>query len=178
MSLTDKIIDATFKILGKRAVWISFKIYDWALGINTHHKLVEHLEGMKKSQEEEIKLFTAEGDEQERLLGEKIKESEEMVEVSEQLNEVGDESLKAGILADTLSELYTREMFEEEKSNFSFSKENESLNALNQVIKEAKQGQFKHSLSDAMKRLEELTDFEMFRIEGDEVDGTSLAKKK
>lgn len=169
MSLTDKLVDLIVKILGKRAVWGYFKMLDWLVGIDTQYKLIEHLEDMKQSQEEEIRLFTAEGDEQEKLLNKKIKESEEMAKVSEELKEIEDESLKAGIMADTLSEVYTREMFEEEKKNFSFSKENESLNALNQVIKEAKQGQFGHSLSSAMKRLEELTDFEMFTF-GDDIN--------
>lgn len=61
-------------------------------------------------------------------------------------------------------------MFEEEKKTFDIKKSKETLEAINQVIDEAKLGNFKHSLSKAMQRLEELTDFEMFRLEDDETD--------
>lgn len=170
MSISDSIFDFIFKIFGKRVVWWNFNIIDWLGGINTKESLVEFIEGMRDTYELDFKLFTSEGQKQEKLLEEKIQESKIAIENLDYVNKEAGDSTQAAYLSALNFEVYTKEMFEEEKKTFDIKKSKETLEAINQVIDEAKLGNFKHSLSKAMQRLEELTDFEMFRLEDDETD--------
>lgn len=168
MDLTDIIIKQLIRIFGKNFVWGLFNVIDFFAGINTQSKLVEFLNDLKQSSEDEIQLFTAEGEELDLLIQGKVDKSIETINLIEDLESRDDLSFSAGVALGALKadpkEIYNHKMYEIEKNEFSFEYSNKVLIALKQVIAEAEQGRFKHSLSGAMKRLEELTDFEMFEV--------------
>lgn len=168
MSITDSILEFIIKLFGKRVVWGFFNMLDWATNINKEGKLIVCLEDMKKTYEKDIELFSAEGDELEKLLKKKMEKSIETKKNMDEIEKNSDKPVLAGVIEGLEFETYTKEMYEEEKKTFNFDKSTKVLTALNQVIFEAKQVKFKHSLSKSMKRLEELTDFEMFSFESDE----------
>ena len=172
MDLTDIVIKQLVRIFGKNFVWGFFNVIDFLAGINTQSKLVEFLNGLKQSSEDEIQLFTAEGEVLDLLIQDKIDKSIETIKLIEDLENRDDLSFSAGVALGALQEgpreVYNHKMYEIEKNEFSFEDSTKILIALEQVIAEAKQGRFNHSLSGAMKRLEELTDFEVFELKDEE----------
>lgn len=168
MDLTDIIIKQLIRIFGKNFVWGLFNVIDFFAGINTQLKLLEVLIDLKQTCEDEIKLYTAEGEELEILIQDEIEKSKKTIKLIEDLESRDNLSFSGGVALGVLKanprEIYNHKMYEIEKKEFSLETSNKVLLALEQVIAEAKQGKFKHSLSQAMKRLEELTDFEMFEI--------------
>lgn len=168
MDLTDIVLKQLVRIFGKNFVWGVFNVLDFFAGINTQSKLVEFLNDLKQSSEDEIQLFTAEGEELDLLIQVKVDKSIETIKLIEDLENRDDLSFSGGVALGVLQadprEIYNHKMYEIEKNEFSLENSNKIIIALNQVITEAEQGRFNHSLSDAMKRLEELTDFEMFEV--------------
>lgn len=133
---------------------------------------MEFLNDLKQSSEDEIKLYTAEGDELDLLIQGKVDKSIETIKLIEDLEKRDDLSFSAGValgaLQESPREVYNHKMYEIEKNEFSLEEGNKVLIALKQVIAEAEQGRFKHGLSGAMKRLEELTDFVVFELKDEE----------
>lgn len=170
MSMTDSIMEFFVKVFGKRVVWWGFNMLDWVAKINTQESLVEYLVGMRDTYELDIELFTSEGEEKDRLLENKIQESKNTLESVDFVNKEAGDSVEAAVISGFEFEVYTREMFEEEKKTYNIEQNKETLIALDQVIDEAKQGKFKHSLSKSMQRLEELTNFEIFSLDDDDSD--------